>query len=114
MNSNSFAIVSRATAMLKMKTLSTVFFFRLRIFALYVDEFVDLDVSACKTAAFPPSARVVVAGILLLLRRILVAVAEAFEAHPHSNKEPSVSCSVFVQLSWLCGRAFPERYGRKA
>ena len=78
MSSNSFAIVSFSTAMLKMKTLPTGFsvalcdtaiqfsdrhsnrsFLLLRIVDLLVDVVDVLDVSVSEIAAFPPSERLV-------------------------------------------------------
>ena len=61
----------------------------LRTVVLVFDELVGWDGWVFHYAGFPPSARLVIAGIILLLWRILVAVWEV-EAHQHSNKEPSV------------------------
>ena len=97
MSSNSSAMVSFATAMLKMKTLLTGFpvalcstaiqfsaqhshrsFLLLRIVDLLVDVVDVLDVSVQEIAAFPPSERLAFQGIVLTQRQILVAVEEAF------------------------------------
>ena len=92
MSSKSFAIVSLATAILKMKTLPTGFpvapcsisihfsdrhsnrgFLLLRIDDFLVDVVV-LDVSVSEISAFPPSERHALEGIVSMSRQILVAV----------------------------------------
>ena len=96
MSSKSFAIVSLATAMLKLKTLPTGFsvapcssaidfsdrhsnrgFLLLRIDDFLVDVVDVLDVSVSEIFAFPPSERLALEGIVSMSRQILVAVEGA-------------------------------------
>ena len=116
MGSNSFAIGSFATAILKMKTLPTDFsvalcstaiqfsdphcnrsFSNLRIADLVVEVVVVLEVSVSEIVAFPPSERLAFLGIVKIQRQILVAVEEAFEAHQHSNEK--IQCLAFCNRS---------------
>ena len=120
MSSNSFAIVKLAAAKLKLKMkmllagspwLSVVApssfsdrhsnrsFLLLRIVDPVVDVVDVLDISVSEIVAFPSSERLAFQGIVLMQRRILVAVEEAFGAHQHSNEEFNVWRSVTVQLS---------------
>ena len=131
-SSNLFAIVSFATAKLKMKTLPTGFpvalsstaiqfsdrhsdrSFLLRIGDLLVDVVDVLDVSVSEIVAFPPGEHLAFLGIVLMQRQIVGAVEEASEAHQHSNEESNVWRSVTAQLSLLNSRVFQERCDRKA
>ena len=117
MSSNSFAIVSFATAKSKMKMLQAGFpvalcstaiqfcdrrsnrsFLLLRIADFVVDAVDVVDVSVSEIAAFPPGEHLAFSGIVLMNRQILVAVEEAFEAHQHSNEESNVWRSATAQL----------------
>ena len=118
MSSNSSAIVSFATAKLKMKTLPTGFpvalcgsaiqfsdqhsnrsFLLLRIVDLLIDVVDVLDVSVSEIAAFPSRERLAFQGIVSMRRQILVAVEEVFGARQHSNEESNVWRSATVLLS---------------
>ena len=118
MSSNSSAIVSFATAKLKMKTLPTGFpvalcttaiqfsdqhnnrsFLLLRIIDLLIDVGDVLDVSVSEIVAFPSRERLAFQGIVSMRRQILVAVEEVFGARQHSNEESNVWRSATVLLS---------------
>ena len=71
-------------------------FLLLRIADFVVDAVDFVDTSVSEIAAFPQSERLAFQSIVLVQRRILVAVEEAFEAHQHANEEPNVWRSVTV------------------
>ena len=58
-----------------------------------------MDVSVSEIVAFPPGEHLAFSGIVLMHRRILVAVEEACGGHPHSNEESNVWRSGTAQLS---------------
>ena len=73
-------------------------FLLLRIADFVVDAVDVVDVSVSEFDQFPPGEHLAFSGIVSVHRQILIAVEQVFGAHQHSNEEPNVWLSVFVQL----------------
>ena len=73
-------------------------FLLFRLADFVVDAVDVVDVSISEFVLSPPCGHLAFSGVFLMHRQNLVAIEEVSGVHQHSNEEPNVWRSVFVQL----------------